>query len=374
MQRIFLIRNVPRDAYGGGESYQLELAKILQANNFDPIIVSSSKELLKNASRQKIKSIKALYLKNQNWSSWRNLLLPIYFFWQIRLYFWYKKQIKKYKPVALDIQSRDDWIAATLAGKKLKTKIFWTDHIDFRTWVLQNINQKFKNPIGKYILKLATIPQKIIMISDFERKIFEKNIKPQKLDNIITIKNGVKDKLYQYKTAKSSSQSFCYVGRIIDYKGINELIKAFELISPDFPTAKLNIFGTGPEEEKYRNLAQNPNIIFHGYTKEPLKAIAESEIFILPSYYEGLSISLLQATMMQKTIIATDIDGNPEVVEDEKTGLLVPAKNSQKLANAMRKVLEDPKLAEELAKNARQKYKKEFNFEDTVKEKFIPLI
>ena len=373
-EKVFLIRNTLPKNYGGGESYQLELAKALQTNNFEPMIFSSSIELLKNAKRQKIKALRSPYLKNQNWSGWRNLLLPIYIGWQIYLYFWYKKQIKKYRPIAFNIQSRDDWIATTLAAKKMDVKILWTDHIDFRTWVLQNVNQKFKNPIGKYILKLAKYPYRIIMISDYERHNFEKIVGMHCLNNVITIKNGVKDELERYKAVKTTPQSFCYVGRLIDYKGIRELIEAFKLISSNFPNAKLNIFGTGPDEKKYRSLAQNPNIIFHGYAKEPLRTIAGSDFFILPSYYEGLSISLLEAIMLQKTIIATNVDGNPEVIEDCKTGLLIPAKNSQKLAEAMQFLLEHPEESARFARNARKKYEQEFNFGRVVKEQFLPLL
>lgn len=369
-KKVLLVRNVRPDCYGGGESYQLLLAEELKKHDFLPVIVTSSKKLLKEAGLFGYETIRAPFCKNQNWSGWRNILRPIYYIWQIRLRKWYQKQIKKYNPVALNIQSRDDWIAATLAGKKCGVKVLWTDHIDFRTWVLKNINVKHKNFIGKWILKLAEIPEKIIMISDYEYEAFKKTIAPRKFDNLVVIRNGVENLAEKYKKITPQSKSFCYVGRLIDYKGIKELIKAFKEVDDGV----LNIYGGGADAERYKKLAgNNERITFHGFTNEPLKAMAENETFILPSYYEGLSIALIEAAMMGKTIIATDVDGNPEVVKDGETGILVPAKNADALAKAMKYVLENRGAAKRLGENARKFYKENFDFDKIFEEKMLPL-
>lgn len=366
---VFLIRNISPEKYGGAESYQIELAKILKKNNYEPIIFSQSSRLIKNAKEEHIKTVIPPYQKRQNWSSWRIILLPKYFLWQIKASFWYKKQIQRIKPEAVFIQSRDEWIATTLAAKKIGTKVFWIDHIDFRTWVLQNVNIPFKNAIGKKILSLAKSVDKIIMISDYERTEFSKITKKWKIDNVITIKNGVIDQINKYKSIKPTIKSFCYVGRLVDYKGLNELIDAFIRIKDQDVT--LNIYGDGENKDKYqKKAAGDTRIIFHGYTDDPLKAIAKSEFFVLPSYYEGLSIALLQAAMLGKTVIATNIDGNPEVV-DKKTGILIPSKNTDKLYDAMTTVLNNKQLCKITSSNIRKKYEQEFDFEKTVKERII---
>ena len=181
--------------------------------------------------------------------------------------------------------------------------------------------------------------------------------------------------MHIYKDIKPARQSFCYVGRLIDYKGIKELIEAFNNITTKYPAAKLNIYGAGPDAEKYQNLAkENSQIIFHGHTNVPLQAISESEIFILPSYYEGLSIALLEASMLGHTIIATNIDGNSEVVINQKTGLTVPPKNIKALTNAMLYLLENPALSHQLAKNARAHYEQNFDLSKIIEQQFIPLL
>ena len=78
--------------------------------------------------------------------------------------------------------------------------------------------------------------------------------------------------------------------------------------------------------------------------------------------------------MLGKAIIATNIDGNPEVVEDQKNGLLIPAKDSNALAEAIEKLLSNPELVKEFSHQSRLKYLHEFDYEKTIHEKLIPLL
>ncbi len=372
--KVFLIRNVAPDKYGGGETYQIKLGLMLKKNGFSPLILTSSEGLIEEAKKDDIDTIRTPYINRQNWSGWRNILSPVYFIEIMKLRKWYRQVFDKYKPEVINIQSRDDWIAATVVAKKMGIKVLWTDHMDFRSWVLTNVNMWYKNWIGKWILKCAKKADKIIMISDFERKSFEKIVRPRKYSNILTIKNGTEDGCVGRRDVKCKKNSICYIGRIIDYKGIGELIMAFDLVCERYPDVELNIYGDGEDFEKYRKMASNnKRIFFHGRTDEPLKVLAKNEVFVLPSYREGLSLSLLDAAMMGKKIIASDVDGNPEVVKDGETGLLVSAKNVKKLAEAMTYMLENKKEADEMAKNARKYYEENFDFEKIFNEKMLPL-
>ena len=374
--KIILIRNTVPEFYGGGETFQLTISRILSKNNFTPVVFTSSQKLLKSAQDQKIIVQKSPFLRQQNWSGLKNFLLPIYLLWQKYLSFWYRKQFKKYQPAAIIVQSRDDLISATLAAKKIHIPVFWLDHMDFRSWVLQNVDQKYKNYIGKKILRIAKNVEKIIFISDYERKYFEDLIsrtKIKKLKNLITIKNGAIDRYVEFEVIKPFPHSLIYLGRLEEYKGIRELITGFSQISGKFPEAKLHIYGTGPLSS-FCQKHSSSQIIYHDFTDEPLKKISEAEIFILPSYIEGLSLSLIDATMLGKAIIATNIDGNPEVVEDQRNGLLIPAKDSDALAQAIEKLLSNPKLVEKFGHQSRLKYLQEFDYEKTIHEKLIPLL
>jgi glycosyltransferase involved in cell wall biosynthesis len=77
--------------------------------------------------------------------------------------------------------------------------------------------------------------------------------------------------------------------------------------------------------------------------------------------------------MLGKPIIACNVGGNPEIIHDRKTGLLVPPEDSQALLLAMRKLHEEPKLARTLGKNARTLYENNFQFDRIVTDKILPL-
>lgn len=371
-KKVFLIRNIAPDKYGGGETYQIKLGLILKNNGFEPYILTASKGLLRESRSCGIKAIKTPYLRQQNWSGWRNLLLPLYCIELFRLRTWYRRVLRKYKPEVINIQSRDEWLTVTKIAKKMRIRVLWTDHMDFRSWVLQNVGVWYKNVIGKKVLRVARQADYIIMISDYERKYLDDITKKHILNNVLVIKNGVSDKYEEYKNVKVQNNSICYVGRIVDYKGIKELLEAFLAVKQKIPDAILNMFGD--EESRYsNNYTKNDGIIFHGRTSEPLKAIAKNEVFVLPSYREGLSLSLLDAAMMKKRIIASDVDGNPEVIINNKTGLLVPVKNVDKLAEAMIYMLENKKDAEKMAENARKYYEKNFDFDKIFMKKMMPL-
>lgn len=372
---VLLIRNVRPDMYGGGETYQLLLAEELKENGFLPVIVTSSDALLKNARKKGFMAVEAPFCSRQNWSGIRNILLPEYVVWQMKLKRWYNKLFKEYKPSVVNIQSRDDWIAATTAAEKMGVRVLWTDHMDFRSWVLVNVDKKYKNTIGKWILKCARNAYRIIMIADSEERFLKHIDMSRELKNVTVIKNGVKDKRAKY-AKKPKSGSFCYVGRIIDYKGVKELINAFKEVEERHNDVTLDIYGSGDADyvKECMKMAEGcKGIRFCGYTDEPLKVMAENEIFVLPSYIEGLSLSLLDAAMMGKKIIASDVGGNSEVIEDGKTGVLISPRSVVELEKAMMWMLDNKEKADIMAKNARDKYLENYNFDEIFAKQMLPL-
>ena len=85
------------------------------------------------------------------------------------------------------------------------------------------------------------------------------------------------------------------------------------------------------------------------------------DIFVLPSHREGIGLSILEASAMEKPVVTTDIRGCREVVKNGKTGILILPKNSEELAKAIIYFLENPKKAKEMSKAGREKVEKEFD-------------
>ncbi len=375
-KHIIIIRNAKSYDFGGGERFPVFLADVLAKLNFRPIIISRSSKLLAFAKDNDIQTIRGWWWSQQNWSGKFALLFPVYVVWQIILTLWYLVVFVNKKPSIVHIQSKDDFIAATFAGRIVGAKIIWTDHADLKH-IWQNIGIWYKNPVGKLVYLAAKYTHAITVVSKSEQKLVSDNLANDSiiLSKLQVVYNGVVDTSSHYKKVSDDEIfSFCAVSRMVTDKGIHELIEAFNDLSKDYLNIKLTLVGDGPEEEKFKKLASdNKNIQFLGYQKDPFVYVSNSDVYVHPTYHEGFSVSIVEASMLEKPIIATAVGGNTEIIHDHKTGLLIPARNVPALYGAMKQLYEDKDLRYKLAKNARNQYLDKFQFDQIVKESFIPL-
>lgn len=379
-KRVLLVRNAAKRDFGGAETYQVSIAQILADLEWDPIIVTRSKRLEMYAQTHNIKTLRGWWWSQQNWSGVRQLMLPVYIGWLVILTSWYFSLIVRTRADVIHLQSRDDFIAGTAAARLLKRKVVWTDHMDLR-YILNNVSQPFRNPAGKLVLWAARFSNHIILISQNEHALVTHHLNPSSalLDKFTIVKNGVIDKYSQYKQHQPTSDrfSYCLASRIVTNKGIGEAIRAFQELERKYGVKNniyLDIYGGGQDLGKFQLLAEGSSrIVFHGHQSDALEKIALSDVFMLPSYQEGFSIALLEATMLGKVIIASNVDSNPEIIDDKTTGILVPARNDEALTQAMEMAYTDRSLREKLQRNARAKYLAHFNLYMIVKDEILPL-
>jgi glycosyltransferase involved in cell wall biosynthesis len=161
-----------------------------------------------------------------------------------------------------------------------------------------------------------------------------------------------------------------YTGQLVERKRVQDLIKAMQFV--DNKNAKLQIIGDGPRRKELEKLAKNLNlenkITFLGFRKNRLELLNKSAIFVLPSDSEGISRALMEAMTMGKLVIGTDIPGISDLIINKKTGLLVPIRSPEKIADAINWILDHEKESKNIAKNASVKIKKEFSAEKAAKE------
>lgn len=374
IRNVILIRNAASYDFGGGERFPVFLADVLDGNNFNPVVISRNPKLLAFANNNGIQTVRGWWWSRQNWSGWRALLFPVYITWQAFLYLWYLQLFIKVRPTAVHIQSKDDFIAATYAASTLGINAIWTDHADLKhIWL--NLGVKFKNPVGKWVYLAAKHASAITVVSKSEYSQVTNHLKDGMVKSKITVVyNGVGDRLAEFEQAPKAEFTFCIVSRLVTDKGIGEAIEAFDDFSKKYPASKLVVVGNGPQEDEFITKAAGvAGVELTGYQAEPLSYLANCDVFMQPTYHEGFSVSLVEATMMQKPIIATNVGGNPEIITDGQTGLLVPAKSPAALFAAMEKLYTDELLRNKLANNARQQYLQKFVFNKIVTERFIPL-
>ncbi|AFZ01835.1 glycosyltransferase family 4 protein [Calothrix sp. PCC 6303] len=141
-------------------------------------------------------------------------------------------------------------------------------------------------------------------------------------------------------------------------KGIVELIEAFVKIGDDFPEAHLYLVGDGPERLDFEEIAQKTpfanRIHFEGFQTEPQRYMLSSDVFVLASHCESFGLVLTEAREAGCAIIASDVDGIPETLDNRQAGVLVPAKDSEVLAKAMSRLLSNPEELGEWKHRAKQ--------------------
>jgi glycosyltransferase involved in cell wall biosynthesis len=151
------------------------------------------------------------------------------------------------------------------------------------------------------------------------------------------------------------------VARLDGQKGIAHLLDAVARI----PNASFAIAGDGPNraalETRAATLGVSDRVRFLGHRRDVPALLAASDLFVLPSLYEGLPLSVLEAMASGVPVIATSIGGTDEVVRDGETGTLVPAADSDALADAIARTLGDREHASRLALAARSLVAREYS-------------
>lgn len=164
------------------------------------------------------------------------------------------------------------------------------------------------------------------------------------------------------------------VARLVKEKGYLELFKAFEQVVKKFPKTVLLIVGLSePEKKDFINIDEildssiGKNIVYVGDQDNVEEFYAVMDIFVLPTYREGLGASILEASAMQKPVIVTNTGGCPEAIEDDITGFLIPVGDSSKIEEKIEFLLNNSDKALIMGKAGRRKilkeYKKEIIFE-----------
>lgn len=157
------------------------------------------------------------------------------------------------------------------------------------------------------------------------------------------------------------------LARLHSQKGLSFLLEA----AVSVPDARFVIAGDGPERNSLaaqsEALGLRDRVIFLGHRTDVPDLLAVCDLFVLPSLYEGLPVSILEAMAAGKPVIATAIGGTDEAVLDGETGLLVPPGDSDALAKAIQRLLADTSLANDMARAGRERAYGKFSAEQMVR-------
>lgn len=169
-------------------------------------------------------------------------------------------------------------------------------------------------------------------------------------------------KLVEEKNLRDASKfTFLFVGRIVQDKGINELVSAFNRLKKEYENIRLILVGPyedglDPIAETSREvIANNPAIEAVGKKMgdELLAYYCVADCFVMPSYREGFPNTVLEAGAMGLPSIVTDINGSREIIVQGENGVIVPSKDADALFHAMKAMIDDVKKREAMAAKAR---------------------
>lgn len=155
-----------------------------------------------------------------------------------------------------------------------------------------------------------------------------------------------------------------FVGRLSPQKGIPELLECSRLVLERNSDAILVVLGNGPLRREIDQFANNypGRVLVQGETPDARDWMAAFDLLVVPSEWEPLGIVAVEAMAAARPVVAFDVDGLPEVVIHEQSGVLVPAGDAPKLAQAACDLLADPKLAASMGASGRQRAEKYFSF------------
>lgn len=235
-----------------------------------------------------------------------------------------------------------------------------------------------RSPISKFLYtKLA---DRVITSGEFIRKaMIEFNGMPA--EKIVSIPAGIDVRQFSLdrdlpdiRSKFSISQDAFVVGIVgvlRSWKGHSDLIRAFAKMRQQVPGARLIIVGEGVQrpfiEAQIAECKLQEIAILTGYQKDPAPFIKAMDVVVLPSYAnEATSQVLPQAMAMRRAVISTDIGGLPEVVINEKTGLVVPPRDIDALYSRLLALQRDPNLRHALANSGYEHVQSNFTFEGMI--------
>jgi glycosyltransferase involved in cell wall biosynthesis len=179
-------------------------------------------------------------------------------------------------------------------------------------------------------------------------------------DKITYIPNGVELERFSPGVNRGMSANFLFVGRLVAQKGLEYLVRASALLKKKGLEFSVDIVGDGPLNEDTRKLVHElgveDRVRFLGYVSDDAlpRIYSEADIFVLPSVWEGLPLTLLEAWASELPVIATNVGGIGDVCVNTENALVVPSGDVEAFAEAMERLISDISLRKKLGKNGRE--------------------
>ena len=293
------------------------------------------------------------------------LVHPIRPFQDLAAFSEIKSALKELTPDLVATHSNKAGLLGRLAAKTLKIPVIHTSH----GFLFSGRETSAAGRFYRLIEKIAAgAVDKVITVAESEYNLAEKLrvITPSKME---TVHNGLPDLDPTLLTdPEKSPPQLIMVARFAAPKDHQTLLKALGMLK-DLPWI-LTLVGDGTGRSSAAELAGNlgfqDRVSFTGVREDVFQLLAASQVFVLSSRREGFPLSILEAMRVGLPVVAADVGGVSEAVEEGNSGYLFPAGDARSLAEHLRSLLEDSLLRKEMGQAGRQRFLEQFTLDKMV--------
>ena len=328
---------------GGTEKVVYALARGLKERGWVTAVVSSGGPLADKIAMEGVKTFHVEELKSK-----RPLCL-------IRAAAKVRKIMNAYDRVLLNSHSFSAAVVCGLANCRLHP---WSKHV-FTMHIPENTNYYYimgiclnflSNRVVTVCMETAQALRKHGLVSD----------------KMVVIYNGIDTGNFSFKPFRKweGKIHIGIVARLVERKGHRDLLMAARDLSSRYDMI-VHIIGDGPARQTLEVLANNLNlserVVFWGDRDDIAERLQTLHLFVLPSYYEGFPLTILEAMSCGVPVVASNVNGIPEVISDGVNGLLVRAGDPISLSRAIEQMIKSPQSRERLVTEARKTIEKRFS-------------
>jgi glycosyltransferase involved in cell wall biosynthesis len=243
----------------------------------------------------------------------------------------------------------------------------WLARVPVRIAHLQNCHWHWPKKLRLLDRGASMFATKSVACSEAVRRFYQNELSYRGA-NLKVVYNSVDLKRFQGLAGRSKARHLLglpqdaliviCIASLEEQKGHRYLLEAMLNVRAALPETLLLLVGDGSLRQKLEQEVERkklaPNVRFLGQRTDIPLLLAASDLFVLPSLWEGLPLVLTEAAAAGLPTVATYVDGIPEIIKDNVTGSLVSPENSERLAEAMLKLLRDPSSRREMGKRARE--------------------
>lgn len=207
----------------------------------------------------------------------------------------------------------------------------------------------------------------VVTISHFTRSQAAMFAEPETMDRVHIVHCGVEPERLEKVAHAGQGRRLVFVGRIVEQKGLGVLFDAMKALLPDRHGLHLTVVGDGPHRQRLADraatmgLADRVDFVGARSQHEVVRILAGADVFVIPSYAEGVPVVVMEALGTGLPVVATFVGGMAELVEDGVNGFLVRPGDPDQLADRLARLVDDPELRDRFGRAGRARVAEEFD-------------